>query len=120
MSESSPAKGVSALSIVLGLLFAGLWLCGHVVWGSVALMGTLMANDAGAASSHQHMAMMGGVLGGIVMAGAAGIPGGLAFFWCRARRWLWLSFGLLFISGAIWQVLAFQSFMAAASASSSL
>lgn len=113
MSESPPAYSVSALSIVLGLLFTGLWLCGHVVWGSMALMGTLMANDAGAATNDQHIAMMGGVLGGIVMAGSAGIPGGLAFFWRSARKWLWLSFALFFIGGAVWQVIAFRSFMAA-------
>jgi hypothetical protein len=118
MSESPPAKGVSALSIVLGLLFAGLWLCAHVFWGSMALMGTLMANDVGAASSDQHMAMVGGVLGGIVMAGAAGIPGGLAFVWRGARKWLWISFALLFIGGVVWQVLAFQSFIAAAASHS--
>ena len=118
MSESSPAKGASALSLVLGLLFAGLWLCGHVVWGSMALMGTLMANDAGSASTDQHMAMMGGVLGGIVMAGAAGIPGGLAFFWRSARKWLWLSFALFFIGGGVWQLIAFRSFIAAAASHS--
>ena len=118
MSESPPAKGVSALSIVLSLLFAGLWLCAHLVWGSMALMGTLMANDAGAATNDQHIAMMGGVLGGIVMAGAAGIPGGLAFVWRSARKWLWLSFALFFIGGAIWQVIAIRSFMAAAASHS--
>jgi len=118
MSESPPAKGMSALSIASGLLFTGLWLCGHLVWGSMALMGTLTANDAGAATNDQHVAMMGGALGGIVMAGAAGIPGGLAFFWRSARKWLWLSFALFFIGGAVWQVIAFRSFIAAAASHS--
>lgn len=114
MNETSPSKGVRVVPIIFGILFAGLWVTAHIVWGSMALMGTLMANDAGAATSDQHVAMMGGVLGGIVMAGAAGIPGGLAFFWRGARKWLWISFALFFVGGAVWQVLAFQSFMAAA------
>ena len=74
-----------------------------------------MANDSGAASSDQHMSLIGGILGGQFLAGAAGIPGGLAFFWRSARKWLWISFAILFIAGAIWQILAFLSFFRAAS-----
>ena len=114
MSDNTSSTGVRVVPLILGFVFAMLWIAAHVVWGSMALMGTLMANDAGAASSDQHMAMMGGVLGGIVMAGAAGIPGGLAFVWRGARKWLWVAFALFFIGGVIWQVVAFQSFIAAA------
>jgi hypothetical protein len=81
----------------------------------MSLMGTLMANDAGGASSDQHMAFVGGMLGGQILAGAAGIPGGLAFFWRSLRKWLWITFATLVVGGAVWQVVAIQSFITAAS-----
>ena len=121
MSEVTPvpavAKGVSGWRVVLGVLFMGVWIVGHVIWATMALMGTAMANDSGAASSEAHVSLIGGVLGGQVVAGLAGIPGGLAFFWRRARKGLWVLFGVLFVSGAVWQILAFQSFVSAASTS---
>lgn len=116
MSESAPSTGRQVALVIAGLLFAGLWIAAHIVWASMALMATLMANDAGAASSEQHTAFMGGMLGGQIMAGAAGIPGGFAFFWRRARKWLWIAFAVLFVGGALWQAIAFQSFLTAASA----
>ena len=121
MSEVTPvpavAKRVSGWMVVLGVLFMGVWIVGHVIWATMALMGTAMANDSGAASSEAHVSLIGGVLGGQVVAGLAGIPGGLAFFWRGARKGLWVLFGVLFVSGAVWQVLAFQSFVSAASTS---
>jgi len=115
MSEVTPvpevAKRVSGWMVVLGVLFAGVWIAGQVVWATMALMGTVMANDSGAASSEAHVSLMGGVLGGQVVAGLAGIPGGLAFFWRGARKVLWLLFGVLFVSGVVWQILAFKSFV---------
>jgi len=115
MSDSPTSNGVRTALVLCGLLFAGLWVAGHIVWASMSLMGTLMANDAGGASSDQHMAFMGGILGGQIMAVAAGIPGGLAFFWRSLRKWLWILFAALFVGGAVWQVVAFQSFTTAAS-----
>jgi hypothetical protein len=109
------AKGVSGWRVVLGVLFMAVWIVGHVIWATMALMGTAMANDSGAATSEAHVSLMGGVLGGQVVAGLAGIPGGLAFFWRGARKGLWVLFGVLFVSGAVWQILAFQSFVSAAS-----
>jgi len=121
MSEVAPvpavAKGVSGWMVVLGVLFMAVWIVGHVIWATMALMGTAMANDSGAASSAALVSLIGGVLGGQVVAGLAGIPGGLAFFWQGARKGLWVLFGVLFVSGAVWQVLAFQSFVSAASTS---
>lgn len=114
-SPPSPSTGARVALIILGLLFTALWIVGHVVWATMALMGTLMANDAGGASSDQHMAFMGGMLGGQIMAGGAGVPGGLAFFWRSLRKWLWILFAALFVSGAVWQVVAFQFFITAAS-----
>ncbi len=115
MSDSPPSRGVRVALVLCGLLFAGLWVAGHIVWASMSLIGTLMANDAGSASGDAHMAFMGSMLGGQMMAGAAGIPGGLAFFWRSLRKWLWILFAALFVSGAVWQVVAFQFFITAAS-----
>jgi hypothetical protein len=117
MSDTPPAsaKSVSTGSVILGLLFCVLWIVAHIVWATMSLMGSVMANDSGAASSDQHMSLIGGMLGGQFLAGAAGIPGGLAFFWRSARKWLWISFAILFIAGATWQILAFLSFFSAAS-----
>jgi hypothetical protein len=115
MSATPPSHGIRISLIIGGILFAGLWIAAHFVWASMALMGTLMANDAGAATSDQHVAFMGGMLGGQILAGAAGIPGGLAFFWRSLRKWLWILFAALFVGGAVWQVVAFQSFTTAAS-----
>lgn len=100
--------------IIIGILFMVVWIAAHVVWAAMSMMGSLMANDSGAASEDQHMALIGGMLGGQVLAGAAGLPGGLAFFWRKPRKWLIIAFALLFISGALWQFLAFQSFFSAA------
>jgi hypothetical protein len=104
---------------MLGIGFAVLWIAGHIVWGAMAMMGSLMANDSGGASSDQHMALIGGMLGGQITSGAAGIPGGLAFFWSGKRKWLWILFAVLFIAGAAWQWFAFQSFFTASASHSS-
>ena len=112
------AAKTSVAMIILGILFTVVWIAGHFVWAAMAMMGSLMANDSGAASSDQHMALIGGVLGGQVLAGAAGISGGLAFFWRKPRKWLIITFALLFIGGAVWQYMAFQSFFTTAAAHS--
>jgi hypothetical protein len=121
MSEVTPvqavAKGVSGWRVVLGVLFMAVWIVGHVIWATMALMGTAMANDSGAASSEAHVSLIGGARGGPRGAGGAGPPGGWAFFWRGARKGLWVLFGVLFVSGVVWQVLAFQSFVTAASSS---
>ncbi|MDZ4290037.1 MAG: hypothetical protein U0984_18875 [Prosthecobacter sp.] len=111
---SSPA--VTGLLVLAGIVFTVLWIVAHVTWATMSLMGTLMANDSGAASNDQHMALMGGMLGGQIVAGAAGIPGGLAFFWRGKRKLLLILFAILFVAGALWQVAAFYSFFSSASA----
>ena len=70
---------VKAGSVFGGVAFMAVWIAGHVIWATMALMGTAMANDSGAASSEAHVSLMGGVLGGQVVAGLAGIPGGWPF-----------------------------------------
>ena len=60
-------------------------MAGASLVASLSLMGTLMANDAGSVSASAQTRMILLVLGGQILAGAAGIPLGLAIFW-RARR----------------------------------
>lgn len=88
------------------ILWTGAWL----MWGALSLMGTLMANDAGRSSTSAHMTMILGMLGGQVLAGAAGLPLGLSLSWrARRRRLLWI-FGWTLLAGLIAQGLAIYAF----------
>jgi hypothetical protein len=75
--SDAPASG---LMTVIGVLFMLGWLGVAFVLGGMSLMASLMANDSGSASSGAHMAFIGGVLGGQILTGLAGIPAGMAFF----------------------------------------
>lgn len=101
---------VRVLLVILGVLFTTLWISAHMAWASMTVMANVMANDSGQATLVQHLSLIVGVLGGQAVAGLAGIPGGLAFFWTGARKRLFVIFAILFVSGAVWQVLAVQSF----------
>jgi hypothetical protein len=79
----------NALRVLLGCAIALAWIAGASLVISLSLMGTLMANDAGTVSAEAQTQMVLLVLGGQLLAGAAGIPLGLAVFW-RARRKLLL------------------------------
>ena len=76
-------------------------------------MANLMANDSGAASTVQHMALIAGMLVGQALTGAAGIPAGLAFFCSGNRKVLFLLFLGLFIPGAVIQAGVLFFFFAA-------
>jgi hypothetical protein len=103
--------------IVLGVAFTAVWLALHFVWASLAMMGGLMANDAGRATGDEHMALILGVLAGQIIAGAAGIPAGLAFFWRSRRKLLLGIFLAAFLTGALCQAGAFWFFARAAGSS---
>ncbi len=75
----------NALRILAGTTLALVWIAGASLVIPLSLMGTLMANDAGNVSASAQTRMILLVLGGQILAGAAGIPLGLAIFW-RARR----------------------------------
>jgi hypothetical protein len=113
MSSRPRASSSAQIALVIaGVSFAIIWIAAHVVWASLSLMAGLMANDAGAASTNQHLTLIVGMLLGQALAALAGIPAGLAFFWRERRKRLLLAFGALFIAGALGQAWAFQSFFA--------
>lgn len=106
---ASTAKTV--LLVILGILFILGWIAAHLVWGTMSLMAGAMANDSGLAQTDTHANMILGMICGQVVAGAAGIPAGLSFFWRGQRKKLLIAFAALFVAGALWQVLAFTSFI---------
>src|SRR4051812_34877011 len=111
MNDSAPQKSAVSVAGVLlvcaGVLFMALWIGVHLVWASMSLMGSLMANDSGRATDGAQMVLIFGMLAGQVLAGGAGIPAGLAFF-LRGRRKLLLGlFAALFVAGALLQAGAF-------------
>jgi hypothetical protein len=108
--ESTGGRLRFILLVLLGILFGAVWISAHIALSYMALIANLMANDSGHASLGQHMSLMCGILGGQIVAGSAGIPGGLAFFWRGKRKWLLGTFAVLFLSGAILQVLALDLF----------
>lgn len=111
-----PSKGRwDGWLLAAGIVFMVGWIGLHGVWAALSGMASLMANDSGAASNGAHMTLILGMLAGQVVAGAAGIPGGLVFFWRGKRWWMLGSFVVLFGVGAVTQWAAFHAFFAAAS-----
>ena len=97
-----------------GVAFMVVWLMAAVAWAVVSLMGSLMANDAGRVSADRHMKMLVWLVIGEVLAAAAGIPGGLAFFWAAHRTHMLVGFTGLLVTGGVMQIWALMSFFAAA------
>jgi hypothetical protein len=100
-----------ALRVLTGFALSLLWIAGAIVLASLSLMGTLMANDAGdvSASSQTRMVLL--VLGGQILAGAAGVPLGLAVFWSSARKRLLRLFAILLAAGAFMIVIGIYAFV---------
>ena len=97
-----------------GVAFIVVWLMAAVAWAVMSLMGSLMANDSGSVSADRHMKMLVWLVVGEILAAAAGIPGGLAFFWAAHRTHMLIGFAGLLVTGAAMQVWAVMSFFAAA------
>jgi len=114
VSASQAAKFPVWLCLV-GIVFMICWIGSFVVFGMAMMMATLMANDSGAATNSSHMLFIGCVFFGNLLAGAAGVLGGLAFF-MRGRRWLmfWIFAGLL-LAGVASVAIGFGMFFAAVS-----
>lgn len=110
---ASPVRRV--LGVIAGIVFMVVWIAAHAVWASLSFMASVMANDSGAASAGAHMMLIFGMLGGQVLAAVAGIPAGLSFFWPARRRVLLLGFVLLFLVGAVAQIVSFSGFFKTAS-----
>lgn len=106
----SPVR--TALLVSGGILFCGVWMLFHVVWAYMAFVANVMANDSGRATGGQQMWLIGGMFAGQVLAGAAGIPAGLAFFWRGRRKRLLVTFVAVFLTGVLCQGIAFFSFFA--------
>jgi hypothetical protein len=99
-----------ALRVLIGSAVALLWIAGAVVLASLSLMGALMANDAGTVSEDTQTGMILLVLGGQILAGAAGIPLGLAVFWSSARKRLLRLFAALLAAGGLMIVAGIYAF----------
>ncbi len=119
VSPSVPAavKATSAITstalVVVGVAFMLAWMAGVVALGMMAMMGGLMANDAGRASGDRHMGLLVFMAGGLVLLALAGVPGGLAFFWAGHRaQMLWL-FGGLAVAGVAVPLVAMWWFFSA-------
>ncbi len=98
--------------VVVGSLFILGWVGVHVLWGALSGMANLMANDSGRASSNAQMALILTFLAGVIVAGAAGIPAGLAIFWRGKRLMLLGLFVVLFLAGAACEWMAWSHFFA--------
>lgn len=96
--------------IVLGCLFFCGWVYAHCMWAALCIIPNLMANDSGRATGSQHLSLFIGMLTGQALAAAAGIPGGLFFFWHGKRLLMFVLFLLLFAVGALLQYSALTHF----------
>jgi len=100
----------NALRTLAGTALALVWIAGASLVISLSLMGTLMANDAGSVSASAQTRMILLVLGGQILAGAAGIPLGLAIFWRARRRLLVRIFAALLGIGLLLVILGAYAF----------
>lgn len=98
--------------VALGVVFMLLWLGGACVLGFMKLIAGVMANDSGSASTDSHLRMITVVMGGQVISGLAGIPGGLAFFSPGKRKKLWGIFFAMLVVGVLVQAAALYLFFA--------
>lgn len=98
------------MRLLAAFLFAASWILVHVVWASLQVMGTLMANDLPTVSPDQHLVLIGGGLGGVALTGISGIPATWAILRRQHRKPLVLAFFLLLGSGLILQLSVFLLF----------
>jgi hypothetical protein len=87
-----------------------LWLAGAFVLGAMKLMASVMANDSGSASADAHLGLIAAVMGGQLISGLAGIPGGMIFFSPGRRKKMTLIFLAMLLGGVGIQAAALFSF----------
>jgi len=109
-SLPEPPKGASAWLVASGIIFIILWLAGAFVLGTMKLMASVMANDSGSASADAHLGMIASVMGGQIVSGLAGIPGGMIFFSPGRRKRTTLIFLAMLIGGVAIQAAALYLF----------
>ena len=105
-----PPKRASAWLVACGIVFMTLWLAGAFVLGTMKLMASVMANDSGSASADAHLGMIAAVMGGQLVSGLAGIPGGMSFFSPGRRKRMTLIFLAMLLGGVAIQAAALYSF----------
>jgi len=105
-----PPKRASAWLVACGIVFMVLWLAGAFVLGTMKLMASVMANDSGSASADAHLGMIAAVMGGQLVSGLAGIPGGMIFFSPGRRKKMTLIFLAMLIGGVAIQAAALYLF----------
>jgi hypothetical protein len=103
-------RTANALKILLGSALALVWIAAAIMIGSVSLMGTLMANDAGTVADTAHTRLILLVLAGQILAGLAGLPLGLSIFWTSQRKRLLRLFAILLVGGCALVVLGVYTF----------
>jgi hypothetical protein len=96
--------------VACGIVFMTLWLAGAFVLGTMKLMASVMANDSGSASADAHLGMIAAVMGGQLVSGLAGIPGGMIFFSPGRRKKMTLIFLAMLLGGVAIQAAALYSF----------
>jgi len=105
-------QGFDNTLVVVGILFILGWVGMHVLWGALSGMANMMANDSGRASSGAQMTLILTFLLGVILAGLAGVPAGLAVFWRGKRLMLLGLFVVLFLAGAACEWMAWSHFFA--------
>jgi hypothetical protein len=114
--DATAAPGFWA--ICLGIAFIVIWLALHVAWGFVFLVSDVMLEilvllvkpilfpglALNPAKNSPPPEMCWRTLAGVIAAGLAGIPAGLAFFWRDHRLALLITFAALFIIGVLLQL----------------
>ena len=109
-SLPEPPKRASAWLVACGIIFMVLWLAGAFVLGTMKLMASVMANDSGSASADAHLGMIAAVMGGQLVSGLAGIPGGMIFFSLGRRKKMTFIFLAMLLGGVGIQAAALFSF----------
>lgn len=113
-ANSDAARQPGPLALVGGVLLLLIWLGLSAAWFLMSMMGGLMANDSGAASSSAHTGLLGGLVIGQILTTLAGVLGSTGLFWPAKRRRLLLIGLTLLLTGAAIQFGAFHFFMQAA------
>lgn len=113
-----PKPPVHPAWVVAGVIFITLWVFAHVallilsfasgLFADIALylLKTVMIPGLVINSPRMEMAWVMPLQIGVILAGAAGVPAGLAFFWRGRRLLLWVIFGVLFAAGVAMELYA--------------